>query len=190
MGRSVRLMCAHQVSKALSVDINQGKLGLDHYGMNMVKRTESWHTRSPISRFAHVVERTGLALTGGSCGLFVAGHLARSDFNLISSGGAILAMMAYGAAGFYLGIDLPPPPEKLRELPLRRLGSKADAVELLSAGGTFLTAVTAVIAVASIIADEVARPRGAVAILLAWTIGASMQIVAGIFARLRAETSD
>jgi len=156
----------------------------------MVKRSESWHTRSPLSRFAHVVERTGLALTGGSCGLFVAAYIARSDFNLIGSGGAILAMMIYGAAGFYLGIDLPPPPEKLRELPLRRLGSKADAVELLSAGGTFLTAVAAVIAVASIIADEVARPRGAVAVLLAWAIGASMQIIAGITARLRAETAE
>ena len=155
----------------------------------MVKRSQSWHTRSPLSRFAHVVERTGLALTGGSCGLFVAAYIARSDFNLISSVGVILAMMIYGAAGFYLGIDLPPPPEKLRELPLRRLGSKADAVELLSAGGTFLT-VAAVIAVASIIADEVARPRGAVAVLLAWAIGASMQIIAGITARLRAETAE
>jgi heme A synthase len=156
----------------------------------MVKRSERWHTRSPISRFAHVVERTGLALTGGSCGLFVAAHIARSDFNLISSGGEILGMMIYGAAGFYLGIDLPPPAEKLRELPLRRLGSRADAVELLSAGGTFLTAIAAVIAVASIIADEVARSPGAVAILLAWAIGASMQIIAGITARLRAEAAE
>lgn len=154
----------------------------------MVKYSVRWHTRSPISRFAHVVERTGLALAGGSCGLFVAAHIARSDFSLISSGGAILAMTIYGAAGFYLGIDLPPPPEKLRELPLRRLGSKTDAVELLSAAGTFLTAVAAVIAVASIILDEVAHSRGAVSMLLAWAIGASMQILAGIIARLRAET--
>ena len=51
---------------------------------------------------------------------------------------------------------------------------------------TFLTAFAAVIAVASIIADEVAPPRGAVAVLLAWAIGASMQIIAGITARLRA----
>jgi len=156
----------------------------------VVKHSERWHTRSPISRFAHVVERSGLALTGGSCGLFVAAHIARSDFNLISSGGAILAMTIFGAAGFYLGIDLPPPPEKLTALPLRRLGSKADVVELFSAGGTFLTAIASVIAVASIIADEVAHSRGAISILLAWAIGASMQIVAGICARLRAETAE
>jgi len=156
----------------------------------MVKRSEHWHLRSPISRLAHVVERSGLALTGGSCGLFVAAHISRSDFNLISSDGAIVFMMIYGAAGFYLGIDLPPRPEKLGELSLRKLGSKADAVELLSAGGTFLTAVVAVIAVASIIADEATHSRGAVSILLAWAIGASMQIIAGIIARLRAEIAE
>jgi hypothetical protein len=37
---------------------------------------------SLLSRFGHVVERTGLALTGGSFGLFVAAHVARSNFNL------------------------------------------------------------------------------------------------------------
>jgi hypothetical protein len=151
----------------------------------MVKRTESWRSRSLISRSAHVVERTGLALAGGSCGLFVAAHVARSDINLLGSVGVIALVMIYGAAGFYLGIDLPLPPERLRELPLRNLGSKADAVELLSAAGTFLTAIAAVIAVTSIILDEVARPGGAVAVFLAWLIGASMQIAAGIIARSR-----
>ncbi|WP_454624231.1 hypothetical protein [Bradyrhizobium cenepequi] len=155
----------------------------------MVKRHESWRTRSLLSRFAHVVERTGLALAGGSCGLFVAAHIARSDFTLIGSGAAILGMMIYGASGFYLGIDLPPAPQKLRELSLRGLGSRADAVELLSAAGTFLTAVVAVTAVSSIILDEVARPRGAMAVFLGWALGASMQIAAGIIARTRTHIS-
>ncbi|HLZ01102.1 MAG TPA: hypothetical protein VKR55_03010 [Bradyrhizobium sp.] len=119
----------------------------------------------------------------------MAAHVARSDINLIGSAGVIMLVMIYGASGFYLGIDLPPPPERLRELPLRRLGSRADAVELLSAAGTFLTAIAAVIAVSSIILDEVARPGGVIAIFLAWVIGASMQIAAGIIARSRAQAS-
>lgn len=155
----------------------------------MVKRYESWRTLSLLSRSAHVVERTGLALAGGSCGLFVAAYIARSDLNLMGSGAAILGMMIYGASGFYLGIDLPPAPQKLRKLRLLGLGSRADAVELLSAAGTFLTAVTAAIAVISIILDEVARPRGAIAMFLGWAFGASMQIAAGIMARTRTHIS-
>jgi len=153
----------------------------------MIKRSEPWSNRSATSRLAHVVERTGLALTGGSCGLFVAAHIARADVSLIGTGLGILALMIYGGAGFYLGIDLPRPAEP--ELPPRRFDPHPDVVELLSAAGTFLTAVAAVVSVASIILDEVAQRGSALIIGLAWAIGASMQIAAGIIARLRAEAS-
>jgi len=159
----------------------------------MIKRTDPWHTRSTISRWAHVLERTGLALTGAACGLFVAAHVGRADIDLTGSTAAVLAMMVYGAAGFYLGIDLPPvPPDHRMHLPLRHgLGSSWDAVELLSAAGTFLAAVAAVVSVCSIILDETARPVTAILISLCWGIGATMQIVAGIIARKRAdETAD
>src|ERR1700720_3884287 len=101
----------------------------------MIRHRAPWDARSTISRSAHALERTGLALTGASCGLFVAAHVGRADIDLIGSTAAVLAMMLYGAAGFYLGIDLPPaPPDHHRlHLPMRqRLGSRADAVELLS----------------------------------------------------------
>ena len=62
-------------------------------------------------------------------------------------------------------------------------------MELLSAAGTFLTAVAAAIAASSIILAEVARPRLAVTVLLAWVAGSSMQIAAGVIARLRADRS-
>jgi hypothetical protein len=157
----------------------------------MIKRTEPWNTRSTISRWAHVLERTGLALTGGSCGLFVAAHVGRADINLIGSAAAVLAMMIYGASGFYLGIDLPPAPADHRiHLPLRNgLGSRADAVELLSAAGTFLAAAAAVVSVSSIVLDETARPSTALLISLGWAIGATMQIAAGIIARMRTDDS-
>jgi hypothetical protein len=157
----------------------------------MVKRTSTWDTRSTISRWAHVLERTGLALTGASCGLFVAVHVGRADVDLIASATTVLAMMLYGAAGFYLGIDLPPaPPHHRMQLPLRRgIGSRADAVELLSAAGTFLAAVAAVISVFSIVLDETGHASTAMLIGFGWAIGASMQIAAGIIARMRTETS-
>ena len=148
----------------------------------MIKRSDPWHTRSTISRSAHVLERTGLALTGAACGLFVAAHVARADIDLIGSTIAVLAMMLYGAAGFYLGIDL--------HLPLRHgLGSSWDTVELLSAAGTFLAAVAAVASVSGIILDETARPSTALLISFGWAAGATMQIVAGMISRMRANAS-
>src|SRR5450755_2593203 len=157
----------------------------------MIKRMEAWHTRSTISRWAHVLERTGLALTGASCGLFVAAHVARADIDLIGSAGTILAMMLYGAAGFYLGIDLPPaPPDHRMHLPLQNgLGTRADAVELLSAAGTFIAAVAAVVSVSSIVLDETAHAATALLISFGWGIGATMQIAAGIITRTRRENS-
>src|SRR3984957_9692888 len=157
----------------------------------MIKRSNPWHARSTVSRWAHVLERTGLALTGASCGLFVAAHVGRADIDLIGSAAAVFAMMIYGGAGFYLGIDLPPaPPDHRMHLPLRHgLGTRADAVELLSAAGTFLAAVAAVISVSSIVLDETPRLGTALLISIGWAIGATMQIAAGIIARTRRDDS-
>ncbi len=157
----------------------------------MIKHHEPWDTRSIISRWAHVLERSGLALTGASCGLFVAAHVARANIELIGSAGTVLAMMIYGAAGFYLGIDLPRvPPDHKMHLPLRHgLGSMWDTVELLSAAGTFLASVAAVVSVSSIVLDETARAGTALLISSCWGIGTTMQIAAGIIARVRSESS-
>ncbi|HET7885653.1 MAG TPA: hypothetical protein VFL62_05445 [Bradyrhizobium sp.] len=158
----------------------------------MITRRAQWDTRSTISRSAHVLERTGLALTGASCGLFVAAHVGRADIELIGSAAAVFAMMIYGAAGFYLGIDLPHlPPDHEMHLPLREgLGTKADAVELLSAAGTFLASAAAVISVSSIVLDEVAHRASALLICLAWAVGATLQIAAGLIARKKAEDAE
>jgi mono/diheme cytochrome c family protein len=60
----------------------------------MTKRTEPWDSRSTISRLAHVLERTGLAVTGASCGLFVAAHVGRADIGLMGSVVTVLAISA------------------------------------------------------------------------------------------------
>ena len=157
----------------------------------MNRRTESWDTRSTISRWAHVLERIGLALTGASCGLFVAAHVGRANIDLIGSAATVLAMMVYGGAGFYLGIDLPRvAPDHKMHLPLRHgLGSTWDTVELLSAAGTFFAAVAAVVSVSSIVLDETAHASMALLISFCWGIGATMQIAAGFIARTRSKTS-
>jgi hypothetical protein len=151
----------------------------------IIKRSVPWHARSTLSRSAHVIARIGLALTGTACGLFVAEVSARID--LVGSVEAMLAMMLYGAAGFYLGIDLPQaPPDHHMHLPPRRgLGTSADMLELLTAAGIFLTAVAAVVSISSIVLGETVEASTAGIICLSWAIGATMQIAAGVIARIK-----
>jgi hypothetical protein len=151
----------------------------------VIKPSESWLARSTLSRLAHILERIGLALVGAACGLFVA-EVSRF-IDLIGSAEAVLAMIIYGAAGFYLGIDLPQaPPDHRTHLPLwHGLGNSTDMVELLTAAGTFLTSVTAMVSVSSIVLGETVGPSTAGIICLSWAIGATMQTAAGIIARIK-----
>src|SRR3979490_736830 len=150
----------------------------------IIKRSVPWHARSTLSRSAHVIARIGLALTGTACGLFVAQVSARID--LVGSVEAMLAMMLYGAAGFYLGIDLPqaPPAHHLSLPPRRGLGTSADMLDLLTAAGIFLTAVATVVSLSSIVLGETVEASTAGIICLSWAIGATMQIAAGGTARI------
>ena len=141
----------------------------------IIKRSVPWHARSTLSRSAHVIARIGLALTGAACGLFVAEVSARID--LVGSVEAMLAMMLYGAAGFYLGIDLPHAPPDHH--------TSADMLELLTAAGIFLTAVAAVVSISSIVLGETVEASTAGIICLSWAIGATMQIAAGVIARIK-----
>ena len=138
--------------------------------------------RSRTSRLAHILERAGLAAAGASCGLFVAAHLVKEGSSLLMSGGFVLAMMVAGAVGFYLGIDLPP---RESEPAQPAAGVAADPVELLSAVGTFLAPLAALVSVMRIVLDIDPRPAIATTIAVGWLAGVIMQIIAGITARFR-----
>ena len=60
-----------------------------------------------------------------------------------------------------------------------------DAVELLSATGTFLAAAAALIAVYAIVLDDVPQRTGEFVISGWWLLGASLQTGAGAIGRLR-----
>jgi hypothetical protein len=152
----------------------------------MIGRPAPSDSYSTLRKWAHVLERTGLAMAGGSCGLFVAAHIGRANVDLLGSGTVVLLMLLVGALGFYLGIDLPPPLAPAPQPPLLRgHGSTTDAVELLSAAGTFLASATAFISVYVIIFDETVAINFALFVAVCWAIGAAMQIAAGVIARRR-----
>jgi hypothetical protein len=133
--------------------------------------------RSRTSRFAHILERIGLAMAGASCGLFVAAHVARTGIETFASLTAIFAMTLYGAIGFYLGIDIPPH---------AALAGKTDPAELLSAIGTFSATAAAFISVYIIVVDSDLHYVWTMAIWAWWLLGVTLQIVAGAIARIRA----
>ena len=133
------------------------------------------HDMLLISRVAHVMERTGLAMSGAMCGTFVAALQVRANPGLFDSTGFILSMVLIGAIGFYLGIDIP----RLRRRP------RVDMVELLIATGTFLAAVAALISVYAFVFDDIPRRAWDFTLVSWWMLGVAMQIGAGLFGRLR-----
>jgi hypothetical protein len=134
--------------------------------------------RSRVRKFAHVLERVGLAMAGAACGLFVAAHVG-SAISALTTQGFLLLMMAIGAIAFYLGIDTPQLPFHDDDDP------RIDAAEFLSAVGTFLATLAAFVSVAIIILRQEPDIAWTVLIMVGWVAGISMQIVAGAKARMR-----
>ena len=143
--------------------------------------------RTRVRKFAHVLERIGLAMAGAASGLFVAAHVG-SSIAALTSQGFIVIMMIGGAIGFYLGIDTPPLTfhGQDRELSKGGSGGKVDSAEFLSAVGTFLAALTAFASVSIIVIRENPPIFWTILIMLGWVVGVTMQIVAGAIARYRA----
>jgi hypothetical protein len=144
------------------------------------ERNDAMQDRHRISRVAHVIERSGLAMAGAMCGTFVAAQISKVNVVLFGSLGFITLMVLIGMAGFYLGIDIPRRPRGLAGRPQR-----VDPVEWLSATGTFLAAFAALVSVYGIVLDEVPPRVFEFVVGPWWALGIAMQVGAGLIARLR-----
>ena len=138
--------------------------------------------RTRVRKFAHVLERIGLAMAGAASGLFVAALVGTSHAALTNQA-FLLLMMLGGAIGFYLGIDTPQ-----RAFTSDTDGSwvsKIDTPEFLSAVGTFLAAFSAFASVGVIVLRHDPHIFWIGMIMAGWVIGVAMQIIAGAIARRR-----
>jgi hypothetical protein len=139
-----------------------------------------------VRKAAHVLERSGLAMAGAACGLFVGAYVG-SSIAALTSQVFLVVMMIGGAIGFYLGIDTPPLAfhgsngEPLKGGPSRKI----DTAEFLSAVGTFLATLTAFVSVGVIVLREVTHISWTMIIMLGWIVGLMMQIIAGTITRTR-----
>jgi hypothetical protein len=139
-----------------------------------------------VRKFAHVLERLGLAMAGAASGLFVAA-LVGTSIGALTTQAFLLLMMIGGAVGFYLGIDTPPLPFDAanRQRADGTWVAKIDTPEFLSAVGTFLAALSAFASVVVIVLRHEPRIGWTWLIMAGWCLGIVMQIVAGAIARLR-----
>ncbi|WP_315838323.1 hypothetical protein [Bradyrhizobium prioriisuperbiae] len=140
------------------------------------------NARSPLGALAHVLERIGLAVTGAVCGLFVSVPMARNDIDILGSVGFVVGMMLCGFTGFYLGIDMP---TRMRLRVRPQTDRDAGAIELLSGGGTFLTAAATLVSIDLLIfGDTLSGVWGSVS-GVCWLVGIGLQSIGGVLARLR-----
>jgi hypothetical protein len=144
--------------------------------------------RSRVRKFAHVLERLGLAMAGAASGLFVGAHVGTS-FAALTSEGFLLLMMLGGAIGFYLGIDAPQLAFHSDHGQAPDSKAKIDSAEFLSAVGTFLAAFSAFASVGIILLRHDPHMLWTLLIMAGWVFGISMQTVAGAMARYRARGS-
>jgi hypothetical protein len=70
----------------------------------MIRHPGTSDARSLLRKCAHILERTGLAMAGGSCGLFVAAHIGRANIDLLGSAIVILMMFYETSFGFRRGV--------------------------------------------------------------------------------------
>jgi hypothetical protein len=140
--------------------------------------------RTRVRKFAHVLERLGLAMAGAASGLFVSA-LVGTSIAALTNQAFLLLMMISGAIGFYLGIDTPPLPFKISSAPSDSWIGKIDTPELLGAVGTFLAAFSAFASVGVIVLRHDPHIAWTWMIMAGWCVGVTMQIVAGAIARGR-----
>jgi len=136
---------------------------------------------SRVNRFAQVIERIGLAITGALCGFFVAALVAKANIEEVNSVGVLLSAVLYGSIGFYLGISIPSLPS---DGPYR-----TDPIALASATGTFLAATAALVSIYIIVFDEVPTVIWIIVIGIWWMFGVLLQLAAGTAARFGQVTS-
>ena len=153
---------------------------------NRIEATATTIHYSHVNRFAQVIERIGLAIMGALCGFFVAAFVAKANIVEINSVGFLLSVILCGSISFYLGTNIPSLSSGAPHRALSDNGAlpRTNPLVLVSATGTFLTAVAALVSVYMIVFDEAPPIIWIVGIGFCWTLGVLLQLAAGAAARL------
>ena len=133
-----------------------------------------------LRRCTGVVGRSGQAMAGAMCGIFVAAQLTMTSPATFDFPEFIAVMVLSGIVGFYLGIDMPGP-----ALAAGRLGRALLLMKPAGAIGTFLAALAALISIYDFVFEEPPGPVWEAMLAGGWMLGVTMQSAAGLVTRLR-----
>lgn len=141
-----------------------------------------------FNSFAQIVERAGLAIMGAMGGFFVAALVSRANIGEINSAGILFCVILYSSVGFYLGTNIPALPASAPYLAIWRHGAdfSSNPYALISAIGTLLAAIAALVSVFMIVFDEVPTLVWIIGIGCCWMLGVLLKLAAGAAARLPA----
>jgi hypothetical protein len=111
-------------------------------------------------------------MAGAASGLFVGAHVG-SSIAAFTSEGFLLLVMIGGAVGFYLGIDTPALAFHAADDRPSKGGSSGtgDSAEFLTAVGTFLAALAALVSVSVIVFRQDQHTYLTMMIMLGWVVG-------------------
>lgn len=91
--------------------------------------------------------------------------------------------MLYGALSYYVGIDLSRTVARTSIASTSEEYNGSEAVEIMSAAGTFGAAIAATLSVSILVLDQ-NLPNGLIGFVAGcWVVGSSLQVVAGTMAR-------
>ena len=129
-----------------------------------------------------LAKRTGLGMSGALNGAIAAAFLGYAGISLFDAVGMAAALMIFGWTGV-IGVTVASSQLAGRER--ERLSSGGDPSEVLSSVGTFVANVAALIAAWLFLSSAPPTVLGAAAIGFWWLFGVTLQIGAGVLARLR-----
>jgi hypothetical protein len=132
----------------------------------------------------HLAKRAGLGISGALNGAITAAYLVDAGLFWFDPFTLAAALMIFGGSGAFVGVsvDLPVPAGR----DMDHLQQPPHPSERLSAAGTFIANATAFIAAWLLLSHTPSTVPQAVAIGFWSLFGMTLQIAAGVLARLRA----
>ena len=143
-------------------------------------RKQPARARREYARLPSLAKRAGLGISGALNGAITAAWLAEAGVTFFHPAVLAAAMMFFGWSGGFIGVTT-------ESFVARQKASRpTHPCEVLSAGGTVVANATAFVAAWLLLSHAAPTIPRAIAIGFWWLFGVTLQVAAGLLARLRA----